>query len=385
MTAVAWPQLPVGEALEGLRVGWPPLVPVVGCLLLTPAICKPERDSSVHAVSTTELLGYLGPGSSLLTQRRRELALLLLEAAYRLCHAASFRRGSALDALGMPLNRTVTAYCLVRNLPVKPGEPVSEDHGFSGWLAARLCQKVEVDRRRLPGEIVNLPTNRPAASTQAPMNNWEQLPGCSDGNASALPVVASAARAGKRHVSGQALTSRWPASWGDWQSSGWPGRLMPLAAVAGLELLDSDSANPEFVGEPAEAPALLAGLADELRASGAEYRSLAVRALPDGADLVVDFADLGDHVALLAAHAEELYRVSLLTGYRFILYSSTSRNESAPAGVSPPPGPASGIEVRCVPSLAPVPAMPSRSPRRRLSGSAARPRRSAWPSPTRCP
>src|SRR6266516_4997406 len=71
--------------------------------------------------------------------------------------AASFRRGSALDALGMPLNRTVTAYRLVRNLPVKPGEPVSEDHGFSGWLAACLCQKVEVDRRRLPGEIVNLP------------------------------------------------------------------------------------------------------------------------------------------------------------------------------------------------------------------------------------
>src|SRR6266516_1900934 len=86
MTAVAWPQLPVGEALEGLRVGWPPLGPVVGRLLLTPAMCKPERDSSVHAVSTTELLGDLGPGFSLLTQRRRELALLLLEAAYRLCH-----------------------------------------------------------------------------------------------------------------------------------------------------------------------------------------------------------------------------------------------------------------------------------------------------------
>src|SRR6267143_4663614 len=81
MAGGAWPQLPVGKALEGLWVSRPPHVPPVGSLSLAPAVRQTKGAACVHPVLSPEGVGHVGPGLSLFAQARGESELVLLDAA----------------------------------------------------------------------------------------------------------------------------------------------------------------------------------------------------------------------------------------------------------------------------------------------------------------
>src|SRR6267154_6116208 len=68
VTSLAWPQLPVREILEGLRVGRPAPVPLLGSLALAPPARQPESHPRVNPLPGTEDLGYLHPRLLPLTQ-----------------------------------------------------------------------------------------------------------------------------------------------------------------------------------------------------------------------------------------------------------------------------------------------------------------------------
>src|SRR6266568_1202793 len=81
MAGLGRPDLPVGEVLEGLRIGRPALVPLVGSFPLAPAMDQPVGDAGVDRIPVTERGGGLSPRLVLLPQHTRKAMLLLAKTA----------------------------------------------------------------------------------------------------------------------------------------------------------------------------------------------------------------------------------------------------------------------------------------------------------------